>query len=663
MAPSEAHTVAEPAQNGLRMRPQPQASARARWSIVDLTVQIPSARTSGAHTPQQNAPQPRWKTKEFYFYYFVFATIVPQMWYIPHRATNESSKLYWTFAGRLQEGWLFGLPVDVSDPQYYLFRRNLPLLFGLALAHVALSRTYRFISARLSPTSSPQSPNYAPVRARGARAWFSAVFSLVLLAALHGTSLPKIVLILYVNYRIARLGAADGGDGLQGARSRDPGQATSIRWRREWTPYATWVFNVGILFANVLGEGYYYSSLGSSFAFLDNYKGLLPRWQISWNITMLRLVSFNMEWYWASSATLGAPSTAAGDAGSVLPEPPTSPQVKAVGARRTKTIQPSLDPSPQAGNYSFLLYLAYVLYPPLYLAGPIMTYPAFVEQLAPAPASNLAAPPPDVSLSSSKTEQIPPTSETSPRALLAYALRFFACLLTMEVVLHTMYVVALKDAGKGWWNGMTPAEVSLVGFWNLIIVWLKLLLPWRFFRLWALADGTVPPENMIRCMANNYSVLGFWRAWHRSYNLWIVRYLYIPLGGSARPLLATLGVFTFVALWHDLRLRLLVWGWGITLFVVPEMAARSLVPASKYSTRPWYRHVAAIGGVANILLLMTANLVGFVVGVDGGKELWGVMLGNWEGRIFLLSASAILFVGVQVMFEYREEERRKVRKG
>lgn len=90
---------------------------------------------------------------------------------------------------------------------------------------------------------------------------------------------------------------------------------------------------------------------------------------------------------------------------------------------------------------------------------------------------------------------------------------------------------------------------------------------------------------MIRCMANNYSVLGFWRAWHRSYNLWVVRYLYIPLGGSARPLLATLGVFTFVALWHDLRLRLLVWGWAITLFVMPEMIGRQLVPSSKVRRR------------------------------------------------------------------------------
>lgn len=52
----------------------------------------------------------------------------------------------------------------------------------------------------------------------------------------------------------------------------------------------------------------------------------------------------------------------------------------------------------------------------------------------------------------------------------------------------------------------------------------QLLIPWRFFRLWALLDEIDPPENMVRCMANNYSTLGFWRSWHRSYNLWIVRY-------------------------------------------------------------------------------------------------------------------------------------------
>ena len=56
----------------------------------------------------------------------------------------------------------------------------------------------------------------------------------------------------------------------------------------------------------------------------------------------------------------------------------------------------------------------------------------------------------------------------------------------------------------------------------------QLLIPWRFFRLWALLDGVDPPENMIRCVANNYSTLGFWRSWHRSYNLWVVRWVKSP---------------------------------------------------------------------------------------------------------------------------------------
>jgi len=81
-------------------------------------------------------------------------------------------------------------------------------------------------------------------------------------------------------------------------------------------------------------------------------------------------------------------------------------------------------------------------------------------------------------------------------------------------------------------------------------------------------------------MANNYSALGFWRAWHRSYNLWIVRYLYIPLGGARRLAATSILIFTFVALWHDLSPRLLAWGWLAALFILPEVAARRLFPQS-----------------------------------------------------------------------------------
>lgn len=57
------------------------------------------------------------------------------------------------------------------------------------------------------------------------------------------------------------------------------------------------------------------------------------------------------------------------------------------------------------------------------------------------------------------------------RERLAYLARFVICFLTMEFILHFMYVVAIKDTKA--WGGDTAAELSMIGFWNLIVVWLK----------------------------------------------------------------------------------------------------------------------------------------------------------------------------------------------
>ncbi|KAH0558424.1 hypothetical protein GP486_004914, partial [Trichoglossum hirsutum] len=192
----------------------------------------------------------------------------------------------------------------------------------------------------------------------------------------------------------------------------------------------------------------------------------------------------------------------------------------------------------------------------------------------------------------------------------------------MELMLHYIYVVAISNSHPDW-SVYTPSQLSLLGYFNLHIIWLKLLLPWRFFRLWSLIDGVDPPENVVRCMSNNYSTLAFWRGWHRSFNRWIVRYIYIPLGGSGgastrgpwgtiRTVVNYLAVFTFVALWHDINLRLLAWGWLITLFVLPEVTAGFLFPKRKWGKRKdAYRILCGIGAVFNILTMMAANLVGF----------------------------------------------------
>lgn len=58
-----------------------------------------------------------------------------------------------------------------------------------------------------------------------------------------------------------------------------------------------------------------------------------------------------------------------------------------------------------------------------------------------------------------------------PRTIMSYLARFLVNLLTMEFILHYMYVVAIKDTKA--WQGDTPLELSMIALWNLIIVWLK----------------------------------------------------------------------------------------------------------------------------------------------------------------------------------------------
>lgn len=81
--------------------------------------------------------------------------------------------------------------------------------------------------------------------------------------------------------------------------------------------------------------------------------------------------------------------------------------------------------------------------------------------------------------------------------------------------------------------------------------------------------------------------------------------------------------------------------------------------------------MCAMGAVVNILMMMTANLVGFVVGVDGVRFFLSELMGTIQGKKgtccipvalisrqlgvqFLVFVVVCLFVGVQVMFEYRQ---------
>lgn len=69
--------------------------------------------------------------------------------------------------------------------------------------------------------------------------------------------------------------------------------------------------------------------------------------------------------------------------------------------------------------------------------------------------------------------------------------------------------------------------------------------------------------------------------------------------------------------------------------------------------------MCGLGAVANILMMMIANLVGFAVGVDGVKEMLTKIFGTANGLSFLISVTICLFIAVQIMFEIRESEKRR----
>ncbi|EEC78503.1 hypothetical protein OsI_18427 [Oryza sativa Indica Group] len=256
-------------------------------------------------------------------------------------------------------------------------------------------------------------------------------------------------------------------------------------------------------------------------------------------------------------------------------------------------------------KYTLLTYLCYLTYAPLYIAGPIVSYNAFAAQLD-APQKNY-----------------------SVAQISWYGVRWILSFLLMEAMTHFFHYNAFVVSRL--WQQLSPFEIFIISYGVLNFMWLKFFLIWRYFRFWSLVGGVETPENMPRCINNCHDLESFWKSWHASFNRWLVRYLYIPLGGAQRKLLSIWVVFTFVAVWHDLEWKLISWAWLTCLFFVPEILVKSL--SNKFQPRSAlglfiHRELSAIAGAVTISCLMVANLVGYVVGPSGIKLLMSRMLGK-----------------------------------
>ncbi|KAI5063101.1 hypothetical protein GOP47_0021648 [Adiantum capillus-veneris] len=467
---------------------------------------------------------------------------------------------------------------DVSDSQWRSFRENLPLLALVMASFILINTTTRSLFS---------------LQGKGtARMWL--VSSLVFIFYLHGACSFLMLTIAFGNFLLVKVMAGS-----------------------SCLPPILWLYNMVFLVSNRVYEGYSFSQIGNKFAFLDSHRGV-QRWHISFNFVMLRMVSFGLDYHWACISRASTVDWEKHSKSCDICQSGAECYLK----RQEKFLTLS--------SYSPEAYLSYLFFPPLYIAGPMISFNAFASQL-----------------------EYPQTS-FNKRDISLYGLRWIGCLLLMELLTHLFYFNSLAVSGV--WQNLLPWEIFVVGYGVLNFMWLKFLLIWRFFRFWALVGGVEAVENMPHCINNCYDLEGFWKSWHASYNRWLVRYLYIPLGGQHWRILNIWIIFTFVAIWHDLEWKLLSWAWVTCLLMAPELVVKSLTRTTwvqRVHEAAFYRELCAIGGSFNITGLMTANLIGFVVGPE--RMQW--LLHTLVERKNIPTSLAILFsfyIGTKLMFHVRE---------
>jgi hypothetical protein len=440
------------------------------------------------------------------------------------KAVDASDTVARFFRGRpdahlsgLRPGWLpwSDRQIDLKDAQFHAFRDALPMLCLAAVLHCACTRA----AARRSPR---------------ARLACSLLLSVAGLGFLHEGGALLALALAALSFAVSHA--------VAGARA---------------APLAVWSFHVAALvlvrrYDGLQSRGVFRALLGETGSFLDAARGEVP-WAAVLNLSVLRMISFGLDLHRATLARAPlarapgepvaaprAPTRRPPGGRGELPRvrspaphaPPPARAAEAAWADEDRALAELADAPHPVADYDALAFLASTLYLPLLLAGPVHTFNAWLWCIKLGPRGgeetrNLEC----------GDETRPHGDETRPhRAVLraslragrvaAYAFRRFALpLLVMEVCAHYVY------AGAMMYQWQTIVDVILARssrfsldaghhvaclFFGLKYVWLKLLVPWRFFRAWALADGVLCHENMRRCMSGLGDLEGFWRMWHAS---------------------------------------------------------------------------------------------------------------------------------------------------
>ncbi|EDO38150.1 predicted protein [Nematostella vectensis] len=268
------------------------------------------------------------------------------------------------------------------------------------------------------------------------------------------------------------------------------------------------------------------------------------------------------------------------------------------GVTRDKTDKPS-------PSFTLLDLLLYNFYLPLFANGPVMTYKDFHTQF-----------------------HQPVQLLTKPELLtiLWDAIRTLWWYIFLEVYLHYMYSAALVREAPVF-KGLSAWTITGIMYSQLNIFLTKYVVLYLLSGLFARLDHLDPP-GAPRCVSTLYLFGDMWRYFDRGLNVWMKRYIYIPMGGSRkgipRQITGSFLAFTFVWAWHGGQVDNLWWFIPNCLGVVieglagvvsdlPEVKAREA--SLSESNR---RRVRALFGSVTLCCLILSNLVF----LQGSEPVW-----------------------------------------